>query len=72
MYHHAMNGLHMGEFVEAGSWPILGYMMVNCKTLGETFEKSGRYLCRVLQTKKSHAGSALAGEIETVGNNMEE
>lgn len=33
MYHHAMNGLHMGEFVEAGSWPILGYMMVNCKTL---------------------------------------
>jgi len=36
-------GLHMGEFAEAGSWSILGYMMMNCKTLGEAFEKSGRY-----------------------------
>jgi AraC-like DNA-binding protein len=36
-------GLHMGEFAEAGSWSILGYMMMNCKTLGESFEKSGRY-----------------------------
>jgi AraC-like DNA-binding protein len=36
-------GLHMGEFVEAGSWSILGYLMMNCKTLGEAFEKSGRY-----------------------------
>jgi AraC-like DNA-binding protein len=36
-------GLHMGEFVEAGSWSILGYMMMNCKTLGEAFEKYARY-----------------------------
>lgn len=36
-------GLHMGEYAEAGSWSILGYMMMNCKTLGEAFEKSGRY-----------------------------
>lgn len=36
-------GLHMGQFAEAGSWSILGYMMMNCKTLGEAFEKSGRY-----------------------------
>jgi AraC-like DNA-binding protein len=36
-------GLHMGEFVEAGSWSILGYLMMNCKTLGEAFEKWGRY-----------------------------
>jgi AraC-like DNA-binding protein len=36
-------GLHVGEFVEAGSWSILGYMMMNCKTLGEAFEKSARY-----------------------------
>jgi AraC-like DNA-binding protein len=36
-------GLHMGEFAEAGSWSILGYMMMNCKTLGEAFEKSGKY-----------------------------
>jgi AraC-like DNA-binding protein len=33
----------MGEFAEAGSWSILGYMMMNCKTLGEAFEKSARY-----------------------------
>ena len=36
-------GLHMGEFAEAGSWSILGYMMMNCNTLGEAIEKSGRY-----------------------------
>lgn len=36
-------GLHSGEFFEAGSWSILGYLMMNCKTLGEAFEKSGRY-----------------------------
>jgi AraC-like DNA-binding protein len=36
-------GLHMGEYAEAGSWSILGYLMMNCKTLGQAFEKSGRY-----------------------------
>ena len=36
-------GLHYGEYAEPGSWSILGYMMMNCKTLGEAFEKSGRY-----------------------------
>lgn len=36
-------GLHMGEHAEPGSWSILGYLMMNCKTLGEAFEKSGRY-----------------------------
>ena len=36
-------GLHMGEFAEAGSWSILGYVMMNCKTLGDAFEKSARY-----------------------------
>lgn len=36
-------GLHMGEHAEAGSWSILGYMMANCKNLGEAFEKSKRY-----------------------------
>jgi AraC-like DNA-binding protein len=36
-------GLHMGEFVHPGSWSILGYLMMNCKTLREAFEKSGRY-----------------------------
>lgn len=36
-------GLHMGEFAEAGSWSILGYVMMNCRNLGEAFEKSGKY-----------------------------
>jgi AraC-like DNA-binding protein len=36
-------GLHMGEFAEAGSWSILGYLMMNCQTLGQAVEKSGRY-----------------------------
>lgn len=36
-------GLHMGEHAEPGSWSILGYLMMNCKTLGEAFEKSARY-----------------------------
>lgn len=36
-------GLHMGEYAEAGSWSILGYMMMNCQNLGQAFEKSGRY-----------------------------
>lgn len=36
-------GLHMGEFAEAGSWSILGYLMMNCNYLGEAFEKSSRY-----------------------------
>ena len=36
-------GLHVGEFAEAGSWSILGYMMMNCRNVGEAFEKSARY-----------------------------
>jgi AraC-like DNA-binding protein len=36
-------GLHMGEYAEPGSWSILGYMMMNCRTLAEAFEKSARY-----------------------------
>ena len=36
-------GLHMGEFFEPGHWSILGYMMMNCRTLGEAVEKSARY-----------------------------
>jgi AraC-like DNA-binding protein len=36
-------GLHMCEYFEPGNWSILGYMMMNCKTLGEAFEKAGRY-----------------------------
>lgn len=43
LVHDPYFGLHMGEFAEAGSWSILGYLMMNCQTLGEAVEKSGRY-----------------------------
>jgi AraC-like DNA-binding protein len=36
-------GLHMGEFAEAGSWSILGYLMMNSQTVGEAIEKTDRY-----------------------------
>jgi AraC-like DNA-binding protein len=36
-------GLHMGEYVEPGNYSILGYMMMNSRTLREAFMKSGRY-----------------------------
>jgi AraC-like DNA-binding protein len=36
-------GFHMGQYAEPGSWSILGYLMMNCRTLGEAFEKSARY-----------------------------
>ncbi len=36
-------GLHMGQFVEVGNWSILGYMMMNCKTLGEALGKFAKY-----------------------------
>ncbi len=36
-------GLHMGEFAQPGSWSILGYLMMNCRTISEAFEKTGRY-----------------------------
>jgi len=36
-------GLHVGEYAEAGSWSILGYMLMNCRNVGEAFEKSVRY-----------------------------
>jgi AraC-like DNA-binding protein len=49
-------GLHMGEFVQPGSWSILGYLMMNCKTLGEAFEKTGRYQ-RII-------GNMITGRIE--------
>jgi AraC-like DNA-binding protein len=36
-------GLHMGEYADAGSWSILGYMMMNCKTMADAFQKASRY-----------------------------
>lgn len=36
-------GLHMGEFVQVGSWSILGYMMMNSQSVGTAMEKADRY-----------------------------
>ncbi len=36
-------GLHMGEYVEPGNYSIIGYIMMNSRTLGEAFSRSGRY-----------------------------
>ncbi|MBN2351358.1 MAG: AraC family transcriptional regulator [Spirochaetales bacterium] len=36
-------GLHMGEFFEPGHWSVLGYMMLNCRTIGEAYGKMARY-----------------------------
>jgi AraC-like DNA-binding protein len=36
-------GLHLGEAFNLGTLGIVGYISLNCQTLGETFEKLGRY-----------------------------
>lgn len=36
-------GLHMGELLEPGSYSILGYMMMNCATLGDAMQMAERY-----------------------------
>lgn len=55
-------GLHMGEYAEAGSWSILGYMMMNCKTLEQAFEKSRRYM-RII-------GNLIEGRVEAGSNTI--
>ncbi len=56
LLHDPCFGLHMGEYAEPGSWSILGYMMMNCKTLGEAVAKSGRY-ARII-------GNLIEGRVE--------
>jgi AraC-like DNA-binding protein len=36
-------GLHMGEGADPGDLSILGYIMANCRTVGEALEKVGKY-----------------------------
>jgi hypothetical protein len=36
-------GLHVGEFAEPGNYSILGYVMMNSRTLGEAVMEAGRY-----------------------------
>lgn len=58
-------GLHMGEFVEAGSWSVLGYMMMNCRNLGEAIEKSAKY-CRVIGNLIEGRSSLQKGMVRVV------
>jgi AraC-like DNA-binding protein len=58
-------GLHLGEFTEAGSWSILGYLMMNCRTLGEAFEKSTKY-CRIIGDLIVGTPSFVKGMIKVV------
>ena len=32
-------GLHCARFVQPGSWSVLGYITMNCATLGEAIER---------------------------------
>lgn len=50
-------GLHMGQYIEAGNWSILGYMMMNCNNVMEAFQKLSRYSCII--------GNLIKGEIRT-------
>jgi AraC-like DNA-binding protein len=48
-------GLHMGEFAQPGSWSILGYLMMNCKTLGEAFPLNPLEVTFIYPEPKSRA-----------------
>ncbi len=58
-------GLHMGEFAEPGSWSILGYMMMNCRTLADAFDKSAKY-CRIIGDLIVSTPSFIGGRIKVV------
>jgi hypothetical protein len=49
----------MGEFSEAGGYSIIGYMMMNCATLGEAFQKASRYSRIVGNLIKSRVSAGL-------------
>lgn len=36
-------GLHVGDFVEPGSYSVLGYITMSCTTLGEAVERIAPY-----------------------------
>jgi AraC-like DNA-binding protein len=48
-------GLHMGQFTETGNWSILGYMMMNCRTVLDAFVMFERY--------SSVVGNLIKGQI---------
>ncbi len=53
-------GLHMGEFVEPGSWSIIGYLMMNSANLAQAFTKSASY-SRIIGNLIQGSGSLSKG-----------
>ncbi len=55
-------GLHMGQYAHTGNWSILGYMMMNCQTVGEAFHKFHKYSAII--------GNLVTPRIETIFDKM--
>lgn len=47
-------GLHLGEVFSLGNYGIAGYILLNCQTLEEVFEKFCRYTCLFCQGVLTH------------------
>jgi hypothetical protein len=47
-------GLHLGEALSLGNYGIVGYVLLNCHTLAEVFEKFCRYTCLFCQGVFTH------------------
>jgi AraC-like DNA-binding protein len=47
-------GLHMGEYAIPGSWSVLGYILMNCPTIGDSLAKYGNYSNIVGTYLKAH------------------
>lgn len=55
-------GIHLGQFTEVGNWTILGYMMMNCKSILEACKKFERY--------SNIIGNLIRGEISEYPNEI--
>lgn len=47
-------GLHLGEVFSLGNYGIVGYVLLNCQTLADVFEKFCRYTCLCCQGIFTH------------------
>lgn len=47
-------GLHLGEAFSVGNYGIVGYVLLNCQTLQEVFEKFCRYTCLFCEGVLTH------------------
>mgnify|MGYP003427320811 CR=1 FL=1 len=55
-------GFHLGQITSVGNWTILGYMMMNCKTIEEAFDKYVKY--------SSVIGNLIVGVKKNDGENV--